>query len=144
MSLPVDTIVDATLEQRLVILFGTEYEKIYGHLPPSVPIEVVNIRARVQETRSPTTIQQAPAEGLTPGESAIRGVRSAYFEASKGFVSTTVYSRYLLEQEKKYSGPAIIEERETSIVVGPDASFYVDEHGNVIIEFLELSDANVG
>jgi N-methylhydantoinase A len=109
-----------------------------------VPIEVVNIRARVQETRSPTTIQQAPAEGVSPGASAIRGVRSAYFEASKGFVSTTVYSRYLLEQEKKYSGPAIIEERETSIVVGPDASFYVDEHGNVIIEFLELSDASIG
>ena len=143
-SLPVDTMIDATLEQRLVVLFGTEYEKIYGHLPPSVPIEVVNIRARVQETRSPTTIQQAPAEGVSPGASAIRGVRSAYFEASKGFVSTTVYSRYLLEQEKKYSGPAIIEERETSIVVGPDASFYVDEHGNVIIEFLELSDASIG
>ena len=97
----------------------------------------------MQETRSPTTIQQAAAERLTPGESAIRGVRSAYFEASKGFVSTTVYSRYLLEQEKKYSGPAIIEERETSIVVGPDASFYVDGHGNVIIEFLELSDASI-
>jgi N-methylhydantoinase A len=143
-SLPVDTMIDATLEQRLVVLFGTEYEKIYGHLPPSVPIEVVNIRARVQETRSPTTIQQAPAEGVSPGASAIRGVRSAYFEASKGFVSTTVYSRYLLEQEKKYSGPAIIEERETSIVVGPDASFYVDEHGNVIIEFLESSDASIG
>ena len=143
-SLPVDTMIDATLEQRLVVLFGTEYEKIYGHLPPSVPIEVVNIRARVQETRSPTTIQQAPAEGVSPGASAIRGVRSAYFEASKGFVSTTVYSRYLLEQAKKYSGPAIIEERETSIVVGPDASFYVDEHGNVIIEFLELNDASIG
>ena len=143
-SLPVDTIIDAALEDRLVVLFGTEYEKIYGHLPPSVPIEVVNIRARVQETRSPTTIQQAVAEGVSPGASAIRGVRSAYFEASKGFVSTTVYSRYLLEQEKKYSGPAIIEERETSIVVGPDASFYVDEHGNVIIEFLELNDASIG
>jgi N-methylhydantoinase A len=143
-SLPVDTMIDATLEQRLVVLFGTEYEKIYGHLPPSVPIEVVNIRARVQETRSPTKIQQAVAEGVSSSASAIRGVRSAYFEASKGFVSTTVYSRYLLEQEKKYSGPAIIEERETSIVVGPDASFYVDEHGNVIIEFLELSDASIG
>lgn len=143
-SLPIDTIIDATLEDRLVVLFGTEYEKIYGHLPPSVPIEVVNIRARVQETRSPTTIQQAVAEGVSSGASAIRGVRSAYFEASKGFVSTTVYSRYLLEQEKKYSGPAIIEERETSIVVGPDASFYVDKHGNVIIEFLELSDTSVG
>jgi N-methylhydantoinase A len=143
-SLPVDTIIDATLEQRLVVLFGTEYEKIYGHLPPSVPIEVVNIRARVQETRSPTKIQQAVAEGVSSSASAIRGVRSAYFEASKGFVSTTVYSRYLLEQAKKYSGPAIIEERETSIVVGPDASFYVDEHGNVIIEFLELNDASIG
>jgi len=143
-SLPVDTIIDATLEQRLVVLFGTEYEKIYGHLPPSVPIEVVNIRARVQETRSPTKIQQAVAEGVSSSGSAIRGVRSAYFEASKGFVSTTVYSRYLLEQAKKYSGPAIIEERETSIVVGPDASFYVDEHGNVIIEFLELNDASIG
>ena len=143
-SLPIDTVIDATLEKRLVVLFGAEYEKIYGHLPPSVPIEVVNIRARVQETRSPTTIQQAVAEWVSPGASAIRGVRSAYFEASKGFVSTTVYSRYLLEQEKKYSGPAIIEERETSIVVGPDASFYVDEHGNVIIEFLESSDTSIG
>jgi N-methylhydantoinase A len=139
-SLPIDTVIDATLEKRLVVLFADEYEKIYGHLPPSVPIEVVNIRARVQEKRSPTTIQQATAQDVNSVESAVRGVRSAYFEASKGFVSTTVYSRYLLEQEKKYSGPAIIEERETSIVVGPDASFYVDMHGNVIIEFLNFSD----
>jgi N-methylhydantoinase A len=39
-----------------------------------------------------------------------------------------------LPKGKTFSGPAVIEERETSIVVGPDAEFYVDSAANVVIE----------
>jgi len=114
--------------------FTQIYEILYGHRPPEVPLEVVGLRARV--------IRPRPDRQLTPGgidaESsdgrAKRGTRRAYFEAAGGYVETAFYDRYRLPQGKVLLGPAIIEERETSIVVGPDAEFYVDASANVIIE----------
>ena len=50
-------------------------------------------------------------------------------------METAFYDRYLLPKGKVFRGPAVIEERETSIVVGPDAEFFVDSAANVVIEF---------
>ena len=131
---PLDAAIDAKLERILVPLFHQNYKKIYGHLPPDVTLEIVNIRARVQDSRKKTNIKPNLDAVNDFDSSPVRGYRPAYFEVSGGFVETSIYSRYLLAIGKKYSGPAIVEERETSIVVGPDSDFYVDSHGNVIVE----------
>jgi len=132
---PSDAAIDVKLEKILIPLFRKNYEKIYGHLPPEVSLEIVNIRARVQESRQKTNIKPNLDTCNELDKSPVRGSRPAYFELSGGFVQTSIYSRYLLAIGKKYSGPAIVEERETSIVIGPDTEFYVDSHGNVIVEF---------
>ena len=48
-----------------------------------------------------------------------------------------VYDRHALAEGDTGEGPAVIEERETSIVIGPDARFRVEAEHNLIIELDE-------
>jgi N-methylhydantoinase A len=114
--------------------FTEIYETLYGHRPPDVPLEVVGLRARVVRPRSGIKLTPGQVDADSASESPHRGDRQVYFEAAGGYVETAFYDRYLLPKGKVFRGPAVIEERETSIVVGPDAEFFVDSAANVVIE----------
>ena len=63
----------------------------------------------------------------------MKGTREAYFPET-GFVRCTVYDRYALAPGARHRGPAIVEEREATVVVGPDAGFTIDEYLNLVME----------
>jgi N-methylhydantoinase A len=65
--------------------------------------------------------------------SARRGQRQVLFE-EHGWQTCAVYDRYALPQGSTLSGPALIEERESTCVVGPGALIKVDEMRNLVIE----------
>ena len=44
---------------------------------------------------------------------------------------TPVYDRYRLGPGAAFDGPAIVEERESTTIVGPDAAVSVDEFRNL-------------
>jgi N-methylhydantoinase A len=44
-----------------------------------------------------------------------------------------VYDRYRLAPSTKLEGPAVIEERESTVVVGPGATVEIDHGLNVIV-----------
>jgi N-methylhydantoinase A len=121
-------------KKAVATLFTEIYESLYGHSPPDVPLEVVGLRARVVRPRSRIHLTPGQVDASSASGSAHRGDRPVYFEAGGGYVDTAFYDRYLLPKDKTIAGPAVIEERETSIVVGPDAEFHVDAAANVVIE----------
>jgi N-methylhydantoinase A/oxoprolinase/acetone carboxylase beta subunit len=45
-----------------------------------------------------------------------------------------VHDRYRLKPGLSLRGPAVVEERESTTVIGPDASFTLDAQGNLVIE----------
>jgi N-methylhydantoinase A len=47
-----------------------------------------------------------------------------------------VYDRYGLAPSARFDGPAIIEERESTVVVGPGATVTVDDFRNLRVDFL--------
>jgi N-methylhydantoinase A len=59
----------------------------------------------------------------------------AYFPEAGGFVATPVYDREALEPAMTFDGPAIVEERESTLIVGARGTGRVDENLNVIVEF---------
>jgi N-methylhydantoinase A len=61
-------------------------------------------------------------------------MRRAYFPESQGFADTPVYDRYEIAEGATFDGPAIIEERESTVVVGPGGRCRMDKHGNLIVE----------
>jgi len=65
---------------------------------------------------------------------AVKGQRPAYSALARDFISHTVYDRYQLFAGAKFKGPAIVEERESTVVVGEDATARVDEYGFLWID----------
>jgi N-methylhydantoinase A len=52
----------------------------------------------------------------------------------RGYVDTPVYDRYALAPGAAFAGPAIIEERESTTVIGPGARVNVDARLTLILE----------
>ena len=75
-----------------------------------------------------------PASGpMGAGTNPIKGTRQVYFPEFREFRPTTVYDRYALVGGQSFDGPAIVEERELTLVVGPGGRFEVATSGNVIV-----------
>lgn len=123
---------DAISLPALHVDFADIYQGVYGHAPPDVPLEVVGLRARVLE---PRTELHVAAEPNSEGADALKGTRPVCFDGTDGYRDTPVYDRYRLAPGKVMPGPAVIEERETTIIVGPDANFHRDAAANIVIEF---------
>jgi N-methylhydantoinase A len=63
-----------------------------------------------------------------------KATRKAYFPEARGYVDTPVYDRYALTPGAAFTGPAIIEERESTTVAGPGARVSVDSRLTLILE----------
>jgi hypothetical protein len=74
---------------------------------------------------------EAPAGGAA-GE-AIKGERQVYFPEAGGYTLTPVYDRYRLAPGATFSGPAVVEEEESTAVVVPRASCSIDGQWNLVI-----------
>jgi N-methylhydantoinase A len=115
--------------------FEEVYAAIYGQLPPGVPIDVMNWRVAAQGPRPDLHLPRAtgaPAAGGAAG--ALKGRRPAYLPEAKGFADLPVYDRYRLFPGHAFDGPAIVEERESTVVIGPDGRARVDDWLNLVIE----------
>jgi len=53
------------------------------------------------------------------------------------FLNCPIYDRYALSEGARLQGPAVIEEHESTVVVGPDAAIKVDKNCNL---WVRLSD----
>ena len=63
----------------------------------------------------------------------IKGTRPVYFPELREFRPTTIYDRYALLPGAAFDGPAIVEERESTLVIGPGGRFEVAASGNIIV-----------
>ena len=133
---------DGDLVAPITAAFGDVYAQVYGHRPPGVPLESVALRARVELPRDvlPLAFTTQPAADAA---AAVRGRRPVWFEAARTFVDTPVYDRYRLPSGVQIPGPAIVEERETTTVVGPACVFGHDRQLNLVIDLVpgDRSDA---
>ena len=93
---------------------------------PVVRAVRVQVLGRVPRPALP---ELAPARA--PLAAALRSRRPAFFG---GFVDTPVYDRYRLAPGVRFEGPAIIEERESTTVIGPRARVAVDGRFTIIAE----------
>jgi len=80
------------------------------------------------------TIEAKTAAGTDAAE-AVRDRRPVYFHDADGFVETPAYERSLLTPGATFSGPAVIEEQDSTAVVGPGATVVVDAFLNLVVTF---------
>ncbi|MBI5527008.1 MAG: hydantoinase/oxoprolinase family protein [Deltaproteobacteria bacterium] len=108
--------------------FDEVYRKLYGRTYPESPVEFINFKVR---SRLPERLLKLPKLEHRQGslESAVKGVRPAFSGITRDYIPHTVYDRYKLFPGAAFCGPAIVEEKESTVVVGEDASASIDEYG---------------
>jgi len=60
-------------------------------------------------------------------------VRPAYFPEAGGWTETTVYDRARLGAGFEFTGPAVVEEEGSTLVVGPSGRAHVAPSGNIVV-----------
>jgi N-methylhydantoinase A len=108
--------------------FEAAYVRAHGRKGPDVPIEAISWRVL---TRGPDPDLKLVATTSDDGEPR-KGTRAVWFE--NGYVDTPIFDRYRMAVGMTVDGPAIVEERESTTVVGPDATARVAEDGSLIME----------
>jgi len=115
---------------KIIDEFYQNYERSFGRYLTNYPIQVLTWRLRASSS-SPQIKIRYPY--ISSKSSALKMVRKAYFPSQGEFVDTPVYDRYNLIPGQVLEGPAIIEERESTVVVGFQSRFYIDEYLNLVI-----------
>jgi N-methylhydantoinase A len=130
---------DGTLESKhLETIIGTfekTYQALYGRKGPDVPLEIINWRV-VARGPEPQLNMQLQRESLKRGD-AIKGSRSAYFSARGGYGETPVYDRYALKPGMSFGGPAIVEERESTLIIGARGRARVDDRLHIVVDLTD-------
>jgi len=119
-------------------LFDDVYEKLYGRTYPESEVEFINFKVRAS---LPERLLQLPKLDRKKGQSldaATKGQRKAYSPIAREFIPYTVYDRYKLFPRARFKGPAIIEEKESTLIVGEDGHVSIDEFGFLWIDLKEV------
>jgi N-methylhydantoinase A len=119
------------VRRALTAAFEKAYREKFSLTPPDVPVEFINIRVAV---RAPVAGSEVVLRGHSRrAESPVKGRRPVWLPEAVGFVDTVVYDRARLSIGDRFSGPAVIEEEGSTLVVPPRARFAVAPTGNVIV-----------
>lgn len=119
--------------RRLGEAFTAEYRSRFGDVvPTSVEIEILTWRVRSSGPLPNTTLQ---LHGAAEQSSSPKGSRAAYFAEAGAYVDTPVYERYGLTPGAMVTGPALIEEKESTLVLPPNSTCRVGDDLSIFIEF---------
>ncbi|HEX6513229.1 MAG TPA: hydantoinase/oxoprolinase family protein, partial [Chloroflexota bacterium] len=111
--------------------FNAAYVRRYGYSSPNEPIEVTTWKLTATGAGPVVSLPRFPTRSGSPSP---KGHRAAYFPETGGFAQTPVYDRSALAPGYALRGPCIVEERESTTVLPPEASALVDDYLNLMVE----------
>lgn len=116
--------------------FTNQYSALYSAeatFPQGgINIECFYLTAKVE--KPPVAIPPAAEEGSTPPESAQREWREAYWDSLGGYRKTPVFVFEALRPGNTLVGPALVEAKDTTYVIGPQWRFTLDAFYNTLLE----------
>ncbi|WP_137177315.1 hydantoinase/oxoprolinase family protein [Roseomonas sp. AR75] len=130
LEIPIVGAVDGSLPDRLTAGFLAAYEALYGKVDDDNPIEIAALRVEARQPQPPPALP-APREGAP---AAPIGKRLAWQHDAERFEATPVYLRETLTLQQRITGPAIVEERESTTIIGRGDLLHVHESGALIVE----------
>jgi len=113
--------------------FHPLHERAYGHSAPGERVEVVSARlvawGMFDQLRVDRPLPKSHGKPV--------GHRDVWFEESSGFVLTPIYDRETLGLGQAVSGPAIVEQLDTTTMILPGFVGKVDKFGVLVIRSKE-------
>jgi N-methylhydantoinase A/oxoprolinase/acetone carboxylase beta subunit len=131
-DLPFSRMADVSLENDLKPLFYSRYDEIYGYAHRHLGLEITTCRLTASAPRPRVSLKEAPAQGES-ADRALKGRRSVFYAEAGGFVETPIYDRNLLSAGMTFPGPAVVEEKDSTAVIGPRATVVVDSFSNLLV-----------
>jgi N-methylhydantoinase A len=122
---------DAT---ALKVRFEDAYRTLFGMTLTDVPIEAINWRMTSKGPTPDVHLRRIAAAPSASAASARTGERDIYIPERREFQRAPVYDRYRLSPGMVFEGPAIVEERESTVVVNGPGRVSIDEYGNIRID----------
>jgi N-methylhydantoinase A len=111
--------------------FHAKYKSMYTYSMPWRGAEFLTFRLKVTAPRRPTTL--AADVTASSGVESCRGSRRCLFDGSSQRVDTPVYDWDRLASGHKISGPALIDDKTTTVLVIPGFTCEVDPYRNLVL-----------
>jgi N-methylhydantoinase A len=111
--------------------FHPEHNRLYGYSleEQGTPIELINMRLTlIGKTDKPKFIEEEDQGEDASG--ALKGRRKVYLPNKKDFEEVNVYDGFKLKCGNKITGPAIIEQVNTTTFVSPEYNVICDKYGS--------------
>ncbi|MEZ0305037.1 MAG: hydantoinase/oxoprolinase family protein [Hyphomicrobiaceae bacterium] len=115
----------------LMQAFEQAYVAAFTRTPPTTQIEIINVRLSASLDVEGAALPRHARTSATA--SPLKGTRPVFFPEFRDFRPTAVYDRYALAPGDAFDGPAIVEERESTLVIGPGGRFQVAASGSLIV-----------
>ena len=129
MSIPidVDSLVDGSGLAEIKNDFEARHDRQFG-FSLDAPLEIANLRAIGKGSLEGVTIEEQPMGDADPSGAEV-GTNEVYFDGD--YVETPIYDRAELHPGNEISGPAIVVEDDSTVVIQPDHTATIDRYANI-------------
>lgn len=120
--------------------FHCKYEKMYTYSMPFRAAEFLTFRLKVTAARRPVKMA-VNAQAAGSADSARRGSRKCLFQDGSERVDTPVYDWDNLQPGHRFAGPALVDDKTTTVLVLPAFICEVDPYRNLVLRMHTGADA---
>lgn len=118
--------------------FHVAHKRAYGYRNDSGRIKLVSFRVSAIGTIEKPSLREHPAANGAPAPAPFDR-REVLFAGERKYIGTGVYHRGDFRPGMRLSGPAIIEQMDTTIVIPPRWTARVDSFLNLMVEYDEVN-----
>jgi N-methylhydantoinase A/oxoprolinase/acetone carboxylase beta subunit len=129
-DIPADVVARGAIAEIPAYFYRDHLER-FGHVHRHLPVELITCRASVSGPAVDLKLRRLATTGEAPAPKSTRGV---FFPECADYVTTPVYRRAELPAGARLAGPAVIEERECTIIAGPSAQIRIDPFGCIFLD----------
>jgi N-methylhydantoinase A len=117
----------------LVREFEDAHRRLYGFIAQDDEIQMISYRLTATGLVAKASFPARPTQGAD-ATAAITGTRQVWMATHQGFVDTPLYDRRLLASGNRFTGPAIVDQLDTTTVIPPGVQVSIDPYLNMILE----------
>jgi len=130
LTIPIDRLPLTDNRLQITDRFHAAHHTRYGYQQPDAPVEIVTIRLTAMAPVTPPPLPQYPLAESDAAQ-ALVGEKEVWFQQQP--VVTRLYERVKLQPGNQFTGPAVVFQYDTTIVVPPEWNTAVDSTGNLLL-----------
>ncbi len=115
-------------------LFHVEHDQRYGQAAAEEAMEIVNVRLVLTAPRADTVAERSMAQAWTPTDEAAETSRKVIFNDPLKPLDARILWRPALPAGFAFTGPAVVEEPNSTILIHPGDKVRVTEAGHLVID----------